>query len=205
MRSIRVGVFALLALIGATGCTHTIAFDTDATWHYRVGTPRQAGAALVAVIDEATLADTYDFRAFSTGIAQKWVAQDGRMLGQIADVEFPQVVEFYQRSTTYKDPDRGDPRLTVVLSLPEYAFKDYRAKVRIHVEAFAPDRRLLLSKDYAGDGDSQAGRMIGLGAFGQKSAVRQSSLVAFRNAFDAMRADLIAIIATPSPDAASPR
>lgn len=204
MRSIGVGVSALLLLVGAAGCTHTIAFDADTAWHYRVSTPRQSGAALVAVIDEATLADTYDFRAFSTGIAQKWVAEDGRMLGQIADVEFPQVVEFYERSTTYKDPDRGDPRLTVVLSLPEYAFKDYRAKVRLHVEAFGPDRRLLLSKDYPGDGDSQAGKMIGLGAFGQKSAVRQSSLVAFRNAFDAMRADLLAIMASPSADTAPP-
>lgn len=187
--------------LGVSGCTHMISFHGEETsWHYQVSATRQSGAALVAVVDAATLADAYSFRALSTGIAHEWVAQDGVMLGQVADVDLPQIVQFYERSTSYKEPSVGDQRLTVVLTLPDYTFEDYRARVRIHVDAFAPGHHLVFSKDYTGTGDSQAGKMIGLGAFGQKSAVRQSSLEAFREAFDAMRPDLVAAL-SPSGSA----
>ena len=153
-----------------------------------------AGAAVIAVVDEQTLEKTYDFRAFSTGIGQKWVAQSGVMLGQVADVEFTQMVEFYERTTAYKESDRGDPRLTVVLNLPEYSFADFHATLRIHADVYGPGKELLLSKDYPGVGANQAGKMVGLGAFGQKSAVRQSSLDAFRLAFAQMRPDLLRLM-----------
>lgn len=49
--------------------------------------------------------------------------------------------------------------------------------------------------------------MIGLGAFGQMSAVRQSSLDAFKQAFAKIRPDILAVLeraATPSSTAPPP-
>lgn len=92
----RLKLALLVSAIGSSAYTHRIAFnETDPSWHYAVGTPRRDGAALVAVVDQKTLNDTYWFRAFTTGIAQKWVAEYGTMLGQVSDVEFPQLVEIY--------------------------------------------------------------------------------------------------------------
>jgi hypothetical protein len=74
-----------------------------------------------------------------------------------------------------------------------------RAKVTIRADAFAPNETLVFSRDYTGEGSSQAGKMLGLGAFGQKSAVRQSSLDAFKQAFARMRPDVRSALLAPPP------
>jgi len=198
----------LISAIGSSACTHRIAFnETDPSWHYAVGTPRHDGAALVAVIDQKTLKDNYAFRAFSTGIAHKWVAEYGRMLGQVSDVEFPQLVETYARSTSYEEPPSGNPRLTLEMAVPSYTFTNYHATLTVHVDAYGANKTPLFSKSYTGDGENEAGKMIGLGAFGQMSAVRQSSLDAFKQAFAKMRPDILVVLengGTPPSTAPSP-
>ena len=190
-RVVTVACFGL-ALLG-TGCAHNIAFDPiDTSWHYTIDATRQEGTALMAVIDERTAKASYDFRAWSTGIAHQWIARYGEMLTQVADVELPQLVDSYQRSSSYDEPTTGQQRLTLVLTIPSYVFEGYRAKLTLHAEAFSPGRQSIFSKSYMSEGGSGAGKMIGLGAFGQKSAVRVSSLQAFRSVFEQMRPDIMA-------------
>ena len=185
----------LISCIALPGCTHMIAFnETDPSWHYGVDAPRDAGAALVAVIDPETLADSYSFRALSTGLAHKWVAEYGKMLAQVTDVEFPQLVGVYARKSSYEEPSTGDPRLTLELSVPSYTFRDYHASVIVQVEAYGVDKTRLFSKSYSGSGANESGKMVGLGAFGQMSAVRQSSLDAFKEAFAKLRIDILAVL-----------
>lgn len=187
----------LISALASSACTHRIAFnETDPSWHYVIGTPRRDGAALVAVVDQRTLNDTYAFRAFSTGIAHKWVAEYGRMLGQVSDVELPQLVEIYARRTSYEEPPSGAPKLTLEMTVPSYTFEDYHATLSVHVDAYGTNRTLIFSKSYTGNGQNEAGKMIGLGAFGQMSAVRQSSLDAFKQAFAKMRPDILAALAS---------
>jgi hypothetical protein len=190
-------VLAFGLAVGAigSGCAHPIAFNAaDTSWHYSVGAEKLGDAALVAVIDPATAAQSYTFRAWASGVANQWVVNYGEMLVQVADVELPQLVGLYERSTSFREPASGNPRLTLVLTVPSYVFEDYRAKLTLRAEAFGPGRKPIFSKDYSAMGESEAGMMVGLGALGQTSAVRQSSLDAFKAAFAAMRPDLLAAL-----------
>jgi hypothetical protein len=195
--ALALGVIMLVAL--GTGCTHPIAFHpTGDEWHYSIGAKPQRGASLAAVVDETTAAASYSFRAASTGVANLWVANYGEMLEQVADVELPQLVEIYRRSSEYLEPATGDKRLTLVLTVPSYEFRDYRAKMTIHAEGFGPGRTPIFSKSYSSEGDSEAGKMIWAGALGQKSAVRQSSLDSFREIFEQMRTDIVDALQGPA-------
>ena len=195
---------AMMLAAAGTGCVHPIALHpTDTSWHYSVDAEKQTEASMIAVIDEKTAAKHYDFRAFSTGIAHKWVANYGEMLKQVADIELPQLVGSYQRSTFYREPTTGKKRLTLVLTVPSYVFEDYRAKMAVHAEAFGPSRTPVYSRSYTSEGDAEAGKMVGAGAFGQKSAVRQSSLDAFKRIFEQMRPDIVD--ALRGPDTAAPQ
>ena len=68
--------------------------------------------------------------------------------------------------------------------------------------AFGPGRSPLFSRSYNSEGDYEAGKMLGAGAFGQKSAVRQSSLDAFKRVFEQLRPDIED--ALRSPETAAP-
>jgi hypothetical protein len=189
---------AMVTAAMGTGCVHPIAFHpTDTSWHYSVHAQKQTEASMVAVIDEETAAKQYDFRAFSTGFAHKWVVEYGEMLEQVADVELPQLVGSYKRSTLYSEPTTGEKRLTLVLTVPSYVFEDYRAKMALHAEAFGPGRTQLFSRSYTSEGHAESGKMVGAGAFGQKSAVRQSSLDAFKRVFDQLRPDIEDALRSP--------
>jgi hypothetical protein len=48
----------------------------------------------------------------------------------------------------------------------------------------------LFEKTYAGQGDTQGGKMFWGGAFAMKSAIRQSSLDAYKQIFAKLREDL---------------
>ena len=186
------GTLVAICLATTTfGCTHQIAFDRDATsCAYLIGAAKQSDTSIVAVVEPATLAASTSFRAWSTGIAHKWVANYGEMLVQVTDMELPQVVEFYERSPSYLESTSGRHRLTIELSVPSYVFEDYRAKLTIKADVYGPGRTAVFSRTYSSEGSSGAGKMIGLGVFGQKSAVRQSSLVAFKNVFEELRRDI---------------
>jgi len=202
---LRVALALLTWSIVFPGCTHLIAFnEADPSWHYAIGGTRHDGAALVAVVDQKTIAATYPFRAFSTGIAQKWVAEYGKMLAQVSDVELPQLVGVYARSSSYQEPSTGDPRLTLDLSVPSYTFANYHATVTVHVDAYGTNKTPLFSNSYTGNGANEAGKMVGLGAFGQMSAVRQSSLDAFKDAFAKMRPDILAVLEGGRASSAAP-
>lgn len=205
MRIVGASLAPIVLALGVTGCTYTIAFsETDTDWHYQTDATRQSGTALVAVIDEKTLAESYDFSSFTTGAANTWVVQYGLMLQQVADVALPQMVEHYGHSTTYKEPAHGHKRLTLVMTVPSYSFADFHAKLTMHVDAYGSNRTRLFSKDYAGEGGAQGAKMFWAGAFGQKSAVRESSLDAFRQAFSLMQPDVISALGREAALAAAP-
>jgi len=194
----------VLECMAVSGCAHTIAFhDQDESWHYSVGEEQQ-DAALLIVITEETLKQQESTRAFSTGVIHRWDAQPGRMLKQVADVELPQMVQHYQSATTYRESEAGKRRLTLELSVDQYDFKDFHATVEVHARAYGPGRTLIFDKRYAGTGSNEGGKMFGLGAFGMKSAIRQSSLAAYKQAFTGLRKDLRRALESPAGAPRSP-
>jgi hypothetical protein len=191
--------FALVVVATASGCSihHEVSFDeVETTWHYAIdGEPHDAG--LVAVVDVDTLEQTVSIRSFMTGAANSWDARAGDMLRQVVDVELPQLFEHYTRTETYAEPEQGTKRMTLVLTIPSYRFEELGAHVTVHAVAYAPGRELLFENDYAGTGETQGAKMFWGGAFAMKSAVRQSSLYAFKQAMDELRADLIEVLDSP--------
>lgn len=180
----------LLGFLASSGCAHQVAFnEEDPSWHYRVET-QTYDAGLVVVIDPATLERTVSIRSAMAGMANRWDAQPGRMMKQVADFELPQMVEEYSSTTTFAEPSKGKRRVTVQLALEDYRFDDFAAHVRMRATAYGPGKTLLFEKTYSATGDSQGGKMFGGGAFGMKSAVRQSSLDAYKRIFASLRQDL---------------
>lgn len=184
-RSLR--AFAItLAAIAATGCAHQVSFQ-DA--HYDTGAKQQA-ASVVAVIDQATLDKKVAIRSFMTGIAHSWEAQPGDMLKQVVDIELPQMFASYEFSKADKEPRGTGPGLVLGFTVPGYEFADFHATISVAVVAKGRGGNLLFEKTYSATGDTQGGKMFWGGAFAMKSAMRQSSLDAYKKIFAQLRTDL---------------
>ena len=189
---IMVGGFVLLL---STGCHHDIRFEDIG---YATG-GQVHDAGLVATIPPSTLEQVVSIRSFATGIAHSWDARPGEMLRQIADVEFPQMFKYYLMAPQYEEPQQGMPRLTAELSISHYAFSDFHATVVVQARVYRAGRILVFDRSYREEGMGQGGKMFGAGAFGMKSAVRQSSFDAYKKVFSKLRSDLTAVLAQPSP------
>lgn len=185
----------VLLLVFATGCHHDIRFEDLA---YSTGS-KQYDAGLVAVIAPQTIGQVVTIKSWATGIANSWDARPGEMLRQIADIEFPQIARAYRLSGQYDEPKEGASRLTVELSVPHYAFSDFHTTVVVQARVYRPGHTLAFEKSYREEGDTQGGKMVGAGAFGMKSAVRQSSFDAYKKVFAKLRADLAGLLDMSKP------
>ena len=184
---------SIFVLLLATGCHHDIRFEEVA---YSTGNS-QYDAGLVAVISPETVGQVVSIKSWATGIANTWDARPGVMLQQIAEVEFPQMFRYYRTAAQYDEPKEGAMRLIVDLSITHYAFHDFHTTVAVQARVFKPGRSLLLEKSYREEGEGQGGKMVGAGAFGMKSAVRQSSFDAYKKVFAKLRGDLAVILEKP--------
>lgn len=147
--------FALLAL-GLSGCQHQIKFEDIG---YTVEN-QQADNALVAVITPQTIAQRVSIRSFMTGIAHNWEAQPGEMLQQVAEIELPQMFRYYRTAGEYEEPKEGARRMTVELSVPHYAFSDFRTTLVVRAVAYRPGHVLAFDKTYREEGETQGGKMF---------------------------------------------
>lgn len=179
-------VIAAVAAVALSGCAHQVAFQ-DANY---VTDAQKQKAAVVAVIDQQTLDRVVPIRSFLTGIANTWEAQPGQMLKQVADIELPQMFSDYSFATSYSEPQGKGRGITLALSVPTYDFSEFRASVSVRAVAYGSGKRQLLEKTYSAQGDTQGGKMGVGGAFGMKSAIRQSSLDAYKKIFAQLRVDL---------------
>ena len=189
MKVVHAGLAALM-LLGA-GCAHQVTFDRPAA--YTISTPRQE-VGVTAVIDQNTLTSKVVIRAFMTGIAQAWEAEPGDMLRQVADIELPQMFSRYELANAYVEPASGPRWIILELTIPSYQFEEFRAKVSVTASAYDRGRRQLLQKTYSAEGEPQGAKMFWAGAFGMKSAIRQSSLDAYKKVFAELRSDLAAAL-----------
>ncbi len=150
------------------------------------------------MIDPETLSNTVRIRSLTAGIGNSWEAQPGKMLKQVADVELPQIYSSYQFSTDYRTPDQGRRRVTLYMTVPNYAFRDFHATVTVHVIAYKQRKADLFNKTYTESGVRIQARCqnVRTGAFGMKSAIRGSSLDAYRKFFADLRVNLGRVLAS---------
>jgi hypothetical protein len=185
MKTIHAGLAALMLL--SAGCAHQVTFDRPA--QYTVSAQRQE-VGVTAVIDQNTLTNKVEIRAFMTGIAHTWEAEPGDMLKQVAAIELPQMFSSYELANSYAEHAPGPRWIVLELAIPSYQFDEFRAMVSVTATAYDRGRRQLLQKTYTAEGDTQGAKMFWGGAFGMKSAIRQSSLSAFKKVFAELRSDL---------------
>jgi hypothetical protein len=125
----------ITTVLGLSGCAHQVAFQDV---HYDIGTNKQ-DASITTVIDPDTLNRTVSVRSFMTGIANSWDVQPGEMLKQVADIELPQMFDRYTFATTNAQPSPTMPGVTLHLTIPDYAFSDFHAKITVHATAYAAE------------------------------------------------------------------
>jgi hypothetical protein len=202
--------FAMLALLSA-GCAHQVTFERPPP--YSISGSRQ-DVGVTAIIDQSTLASKVPISSFMTGIANTWEVEPGDMLKQVADIELPQMFARYDFSNAVREPAHAAKGIILELAIPSYRFEDFRAKVSVSATAYEPGKTPLLQKTYSVEGKSQGEKMFWGGAFGMKSAIRQSSLDAYKKVFAELRSDLAGAIqskvaaspaAVAAPDLRDPR
>lgn len=170
-----------------TGCSYNVAFDP--THSYSIDSTLRE-ESITVVIDPHTLNHEVSISSWMAGIANSWNVQPGMMLKQVADIEFPQMFKDYRTADFYEASSQNDQRLALELSIPQYAFANFHATITVQATAHSFDGSRLFDKQYTEEGFGQGGKMFGAGAFGMKSAIRQSSLDAYKKIFIRLRSDL---------------
>jgi hypothetical protein len=181
------GLMLAMLAVFATGCAHQVAFQDIG---YQVNEELRT-EPLIAVISAAERARVVPVRSIMTGAAHSWDAEPGVMLVQVTEVELPQMFERFKLVEQVHGDDAG---YLLYLSVPEYSFANFRATVVTHARLLDGDGTELLDQLYSAEGPSRGGRMLWGGAFAMKSAMRTSSVEAFQEIFEAMRADLIGVL-----------
>jgi hypothetical protein len=182
MKIWRIAIPGLVLMLA--GCAHQVTFHEAS---YAISSPRHA-ASVVVVITPETLGRKVPISAWMTGIAHTWEAEPGDMLRQVVAIEVPQVFARYDLATSYREP--GDGGIVVEMDVPEYAFEDFHAKIAVMATVYTPGRKQIHQKVYRAAGETQGSKMFFGGAFAMKSAIRQSSLDAYKKIFAELRADL---------------
>ena len=154
-----------------------------------MGAAKASHSSVVAVISDATLTKEVTISSWMTGIANRWNVEPGQMMKDVVQIEFPQQFADFRAVGAYVEPE-GGRALTVVLTIPNYEFANFHASVTVHAVAYGAGRKALLEKDYSAQGFTQGAKMFFGGAFAMKSALRQSSLDAYKKVFSELRPDL---------------
>lgn len=180
-------ILVLGLMLFLTGCFHhQIAFQDV---HYIVPS-KQYSEKVVAVIDADTLKKEVSIHSGTAGWAHYWDAQPGQMLKQVADVELPQIFKEYHFDSTYEKNNISEKTIILEMFITNYRFADFAANISVRIIAHGDNNKTIFDNVYIGEGGSKAGKVLWTGAFGMKSAIRQSSLEAYQKIFTALREDL---------------
>lgn len=175
----------IFLIVFMSGCTHTVAFQE---LNYDVAIDKKS-ENIIVVIDKNTLESTVSIRSMKAGLINRWDAQPGIMLKQVADIEFPQIYNHYIFSNSLIEPPWKENTFQLVMTIPEYQFKHSHTYYSVGISVFKEHTKLF-EKRYQEEGFKQGAKMFWAGAFGMKSAIRQSSLDALKKIFSKIRADI---------------
>ncbi len=179
-------LMVMLALAVLSGCSirHDVARD------YPQYLANNAGESNLPVTQSAktyslsnqTISHHYEFRAATTGYANLWMVDFGKMLDatmQSSDVQaaFGGIEKSASKTNALK------------LTLESYTFSGFNAHVALRAE-YLRDGVPVINKRYQSDGVSQGGKMFWGGAFAMKNAIQQSTKLAVDEILKSLIADL---------------
>lgn len=122
----------------------------------------------------ATQNHHYEFRAATTGYANVWVMEFGKVLD--ATMQSKDVIDAFGGITKTAAESQG-PGSTLIFDLKNYTFEDFGAHVTLTISVKNANGEIF-KKTYSADGKSQGAKMFFAGAFGMKNAVQQSTKLA---------------------------
>lgn len=138
-------------------------------------------------IDEATKNMVYEFRSFTTGIANVWVINVGELLKSYLDTTLSGSFKLLKEDISKSAP------VHMHFKVNSYKFENFQAIIDLQINVYKGDV-LVLDKKYVGVGQGQAGKMFWGGAFAQRHAVHQSSQLAFNSIMKEFLADFSEIL-----------
>ena len=181
---IPLSLLAAIVLAGS-GCTHAVLFDDPAPLAYPERTPVRVGYH----VTPETLNQVYSTRAWSAGIANKWVVYPGQVLDQYSRAYLSGAFVVFQpaNGTT---PSENDPPFVVSMEIPFYDLSGFRAHLTVKATVRNRDGEVVHTGERTRTGASGAGRVMLGGAFATKSMIRQSTDSAIRPALEEIVAEM---------------
>ena len=125
-------------------------------------------------LTESTQNHSYEFRAATTGYANLWIVEFGKMLDDtLKSADVQSAFGSLQKVSN----ETGDSKSLLIFDLQNYTFEDFGAHISLKI-SLSRSGQEVFSKTYTQDGTTQGGKMFWAGAFGQKNAVQQSTKLA---------------------------
>ncbi|QNA91190.1 hypothetical protein G4G28_22925 [Massilia sp. Dwa41.01b] len=168
----------LAALTMATGCSvmHPVADDYSQYLAKNAGESKfqTVKAADQYYLPPATQNHHYEFRAATTGYANVWVMEFGKVLD--ATMQSKDATAAFGSLAKASTETQGSGN-TLVFELQNYTFDDFAAHVTLAISVKNAQGEVF-KQTYTAHGKSQGGKMFLAGAFGMKNAVQQSTKLA---------------------------
>lgn len=193
MRAFRSIFLVALLVLATSACSIRHVIEQD----YPQYLVNNTGAANLPNTDKAseyfltsnTQSHRYEFRAVTTGYANLWIVEFGKMLDDT--LKSTDVQNAFGALQKVSDVS-GDSRSLLIFDLQSYAFEDFGAHISLKI-SLSRLGQMVFSKTYTQDGKTQGGKMFWAGAFGQKNAVQQSTKLALDKILRQLISDLNAM------------
>jgi hypothetical protein len=152
--------------------------------------PANVGLYIDPEIPEAS----YSFRAFSSGIGNRWTVHYGSRVEEYAQVYLSSA--FSEFGSVSAPSASAEHDAVVRIESVEYWMEDQAAHITIGVKAIGASGTELVKKSYSNRGRSRLGTVFAGGVFAQKAATRSSTDEALGEIFAELVGDLRTALGT---------
>lgn len=170
-------IFLVTVIVLCTSsCQHFIEKDYPEYLANNTGTANlpETDKASDYILTPNTQQHSYEFQAVSTGVANIWVVEFGKMLDDtLMSTDVQKAFGALQKVSGMS----GSSSSLLIFDLQNYTFEDYGAHISLKISLIRSGREIF-SKIYKQHGKTQGGKMVWGGAFAQKNAVQQSTKLA---------------------------
>jgi len=182
-----VALAALVALVSGCSIKHEVVKDYP---QYLVNNQGESKLPTTKAASEYSIAPStqshhYEFRSVTTGYANLWMVDFGKLLDTTLQSE--DVQKAFGRLSKSSDGQAEDGLL--LFELQSFTFAEQGAHVSLKV-TYRRGTEEVFSKVYAADGEAQGGKMFWGGAFAMKNAIQQSTKLAVDEILRELIADL---------------
>lgn len=171
-------ICVLLAILVMVGCAHRVDFQTPESRNFENVVPMKAAFYMSQDLKNKV----YSGRAFSSGIVHRWDVPVGKVTSLYAISNIKKGFAGFKEVDSDNDFEGND--ILIKITDIKYYMKGQAAHITVTIAVLGPSGNEIFKKSYKADGPSGYGRVMLGGAFAQKSAIRQSSNVAFNTIFN---------------------